>query len=257
MAVNPLLLTDRKLQDLNPLVAGYQHCPPGHGTRSHIREYTLLHFVYSGSGSFTTNGNTFTVGAGQVFLIRPGDVSSYTADTDTPWHYGWIGFNGQLSDRFWELPPVFSLPQETLVQIQVALEDPQVTEYRLAGLLLRLYEMLFSGESPGNRHIRQVENYIRFSYMQPLRIQQIAQHMNLDRRYLTRLFKQHTGLTIQEYLLRVRLTAAQRHLRHGYSVKEAAQLSGYEDVSDFSKLYKRFFGISPAKDRKSGHSHSV
>lgn len=250
MPVNPLFLTDRKLQDLNPIVAGFQKCPPCHGTKPHIRDYTLLHFVYSGSGNFTTKGQTYPVCAGQVFLIRPGTVNSYTADEEDPWHYGWIGFDGHLADRFWDLPPVFTLPSQLMNLIRKALEDPDVTEYRLAGLLLRLYESLFSGESVGNRHVRQVENYIRFSYMQPVRIEQLAKHMNLDRRYLTRLFKQHTGVSIQEYLLSVRLSEADRYLQRGYSVKDAAQLSGYEDVSNFSKLYKRHFGTSPAARRK-------
>lgn len=249
MPVNPLLLTNRKLQDLNPMLAGFQQCPPGHSTKPHIREYTLLHFVYSGKGTVTTRGQCYLAEKGQVFLIRPGDISSYEADREDPWHYGWIGFDGHLSDRFWDLPPVFSLTQKQMEQAQAALADPEVTEYRLAGFLLRLYEELFTDERISNRHVRQVENYIRFSYMQPLRISQIAQRMNLDRRYLTRLFKQHTGMSIQEYLLRVRLSEADRQLQRGYSVKEAAQLCGYEDVSNFSKLYRRFYGISPAQRR--------
>lgn len=251
MPVNPLFLTDRHLSDLNPIIAGEEVCTPGHGTKPHIRQYTLLHFVYRGKGSLITRGQSHPVEAGQVFLIRPGELSAYAADSQDPWHYGWIGFDGILAARFAELPPVFSLDKKAMERIQEALRDPNVSEYRLAGELLRLYEALFSGSTgTGNRHVRQVKNYIRLSYMHPIRIEKIARQMNLDRRYLSRLFKSQTGLSIQAYLLQVRMAEADKYLLQGYSVREAATMAGYEDISNFSKLYTRHFGISPAQRRK-------
>ena len=251
MPINPLFLTDRHLSDLNPIIAGEEICTPGHGTKPHIRGYTLLHFVYRGKGNLNARGQNHPVEGGQVFLIRPGDLSSYAADAQDPWHYGWIGFNGILAARFSELPPVFSIPKEAMIRIRNALQDPNVSEYRLAGELLLLYEMLFSGSiAIGNRHVLQVKNYIRLSYMHPIRIAGIARQMNLDRRYLSRLFKEQTGLSIQSYLLQVRMEEADKYLLQGYSVREAATMAGYEDISNFSKLYARHFGLSPAQRRK-------
>lgn len=251
MPVNPLFLTDRHLLDLNPMIAGLQDCRPGHSTKPHIRHYTLIHFVFSGKGILNARGQVCPAGSGQVFLIRPGEVASYCADSEDPWCYGWVGFDGSLATRFSELPPVFDLPKDIMTAFRCALEAPGVTEYRLAAELMRLYDALFSRTAAsGNRHVRQVENYIRLSYMHPIRVETIARQMNLDRRYLSRLFKEKTGLSIQDYLLQVRLKEADSYLRQGYSVKEAATMSGYEDVSNFSKLYKRHYGQSPANRRK-------
>ena len=86
--------------------------------------------------------------------------------------------------------------------------------------------------------------------MHPIRIAVIARQMNLDRRYLSRLFKEQTGLSIQSYLLQVRMEEADKYLLQGYSVREAATMAGYEDISNFSKLYTRHFGLSPAQRRK-------
>ena len=249
VAVNPLFLTDRNLLDMNPIIAGQQVCPPGHGTHPHIRQYMLLHFVYSGSGTLQIQGREHSVQAGQVFLITPGVLCSYCADTTDPWHYGWIGFTGRLAGRFSELPAVFQLSSELMALVRQSLSDPDVTEYRLAGVLLRLYETLISNSGDANRYVQQIENYIRLSYMQPIRVEQLAKQLNLDRRYLTRLFKQSTGLSIQDYLLKIRLQEADKYLRQGRSVKEAAGLSGYGDVSNFSKLFKRHYGITPAQRR--------
>lgn len=230
-------LTNRHLCDLNPLVAGEENCVPGHSFGPAVREYTLLHYVISGKGVFYCDGNAYPVGAGQVFCILPGQVTTYTADESDPWHYRWIGFDGKLSEDFSHLPPVFDCPQQFF--------PPEESEYRLAASLLELYDHLFAGDKAGNPHVLRVENYIRAQYMQPIRVEGIAKELHLDRRYLSRLFKAHTGCTMQEFLIRVRLEAAAEHLRRGATVAEAAALSGYEDVTNFSKMFKRHYGIPP------------
>lgn len=122
-----------------------------------------------------------------------------------------------------------------------------MVEYRLAGELFRLYTTLFSTASAKNPYVRQVENYIRSSYMFPIRVEQLAEQMNLNRRYLSRLFKRETGYSVQEYLIKVRLEEAEQHIRQGSGVQRAAQLVGYSDVSNFSKMFKKQFGKSPSE----------
>ena len=230
-------LTNRNLSDLNPLIAGEEFCAPGHSFGPAVRAYTLLHYVISGKGVFYTDGHAYPVTAGQVFCILPGQVTTYTADENDPWHYRWIGFDGKLSADFSRLPPVFDCPEQFF--------PAEESEYRLAASLLELYGHLFAGERGGNPHVLRVENYIRAQYMQPVKVEGIARALNLDRRYLSRLFKAHTGCTVQEFLIRVRLEAAAGHLHRGASVTESAALCGYEDVANFSKMFKRHYGISP------------
>lgn len=247
MQARDLLVTNRHLQDLNPLLVGEEHCDPSHSFGPAVRKYTLIHYVVQGKGTFYARGGVYPVEAGQAFLILPGEVTTYTADERDPWHYCWIGFDGALSARFAELPPVFSLPEDIFRRILRAPIDSNVCEYRLAAELLRLYSLLFSKSSGSNQHVRRVKDYIRSAYMQPVRVEHIAAQLNLDRRYLSRLFKEKTGQSIQEYLISVRLEEAELHLRQGRSVKEAAHLAGYEDVSNFSKMFKRYYGISPTE----------
>lgn len=250
MKENSFLLTNRHLQDLNPVIAGTHDCDPGYGISPAIRKYTLIHYVFRGKGTLFARGNAYPVRAGQAFLIPLGELANYRADTEDPWYYCWIGFDGALSARFDQLPLVFSPPEEVFRRMTRVADDPSVTEYRLAAELFRLYALLFSEPTLHNPHVRQVENYIRLSYMHPIRVEHIAQQLNLDRRYLSRLFKEKTGMSIQQYLLNVRMDEANNYLRQGYSVKECAHMVGYEDVSNFSKLYKKHFGKSPTHRRK-------
>ena len=40
-------------------------------------------------------GLTHAIGAGQAFVIFPDQVTVYQADSNEPWHYGWVGFTGE------------------------------------------------------------------------------------------------------------------------------------------------------------------
>ena len=254
--MNPtnLLLTDRKLLDLNPLVAGEERCAPGHSFGPAVRKYTLIHYVLRGKGTLYARGGAYPVGAGQAFVIAPEEVTTYTADTQDPWHYRWIGFNGALSFRFSQLPPVLNLPETFFGRMMHLPNQNATAEYLLAGELFSLYAYLFADSPSGSPHVHRVENYIRSNYMHPISVEQLARDLNLDRRYLSRLFKEKNGMSIQEFLVRVRLEEAQRLLLRGCSVKESARLAGYEDVSNFSKMFKKHIGKTPASLRPSRES---
>lgn len=245
MDTHNILLTNRNFTDLNPLIAGEHICDPGHSFGPAIRKYTLIHYVLSGKGTLYARGQAFPVRAGEAFLILPGEMTTYTADRDDPWHYRWIGFDGALSEHFSALSPVFQPPDSLFSKLFLLAADPSVTEYRLAAELFDLYAALFS-EATANPHVRRVENYIRASYMHPLRVEQIAAELNLDRRYLSRLFKENTGQSIQGFLIRIRMEEAAVLLQQGCSVADAAHLVGYEDTANFSKMFKRHFGKSPS-----------
>lgn len=242
-----LLLTDRHLQDLNPILAGEHACAPGHRFGPFIRSYTLIHYIRSGKGKFYTRGKEYQVTAGQAFLILPGEVTTYEADMEDPWYYCWVGFNGSLTRRFDQLDPVFCVDEALFLGIFPPEGYVGRPEYWLSGGLHRLYGVLFPEAKTGNIHVQRVENLIRTAYMEGITVEEIAGRLNLDRRYLTRLFKQHTGKSLQDYLLGVRMDEALLCLERGHSVQETARLCGYSDVGNFSKMFKKRFGHNPKK----------
>ncbi len=238
-------LIDRHFGDLNPLILGEERCAPGHTFGPAVREYTLIHFVTSGKGTFWRDGVAHPVQAGEAFVIRPGEVTTYSADRDAPWSYQWVGFTGSLTARFATLPAVLSYRRNWAEEMLSIYENDGVGEWRVASLLFGMCAEFFAVPKPQNHYVRRVQTYIDTLYMQPIRVESIAEQMNLDRRYLSRLFKQKTGRTIRDYIIEVRMSAAKRQLEQGATVAEAAMRAGYEDVCNFSKLFKRVTGISP------------
>lgn len=250
MAYHEFLLTNRRLGDLNPLVLGHEDCRPGHSFGPAVRDYTLIHYVFSGRGVLYDARGAHPVEAGSAFLIRPGEVTTYTADTAHPWHYCWFGFDGALSADFAKLPPVIPMPEHLVRELLRAGERGQGAEYELAALLLRLYARLFVPTAPAPGPVLRVEDHIRSSYMTPIRVEELARRLNMDRRYLSRLFRSQTGLSIRAYLTRVRLERAREYLERGHTVKEAAALCGWEDISGFSRRFAQEYGCAPGSVRK-------
>ncbi len=239
-----IVLINRHFADLNPINLGYEYCLPGKSFGPTSRNYTLIHYVVSGKGRIIKKSGTYEISAGQAFLIRPGEISTYTADVDDPWYYHWIAFDGALSEKFTQLDHVISFPNG-LTQEMLDTQGKDLQEYRIAALLFKMYIQLFEGKKPRHHYVRRVQDHIRAVYMYPLRVEEIADKINLDRRYLSRIFKEKTGQTIQEYLIQVRMEEAKRLLAQGFSVEESAQMCGYEDTCNFSKMFKRKMGISP------------
>lgn len=240
-----IFLTNRELSDLNPISFGREECKSQHFFGPAIRKYTLIHYVEQGKGKFSKNGEEFEVSAGEAFIILPDEITFYQADKNEPWSYRWIGFNGTLSQKYKELPPVVPISNELFPNIEKDQMDMQLIEFILAGQLFSMTATLLSKTKHKHHYVRQIKNYINAHYMQELSVDMISKHLGLDRRYLARLFKEKTGQTLQDYIISVRMEEARRLLSLGLSVNEAASLCGYGDTCNFSKMFKKHFGSSP------------
>jgi YesN/AraC family two-component response regulator len=88
--------------------------------------------------------------------------------------------------------------------------------------------------------------YLEQSYAETISSEALAEmfHYNFD--YLNRQFKKWTGETIFVYLNTVRIKHARQLLATGfYSIAEVAELSGFRDVYYFSKVFKKYTGMTP------------
>ena len=74
----------------------------------------------------------------------------------------------------------------------------------------------------------------------------LASLVNLERSYLSRLFKKEAGVNIFQYLADIRLKEAQRLLTQGgMSIREVAFKVGIEDPFYFTRMFKKQYGMSP------------
>ena len=84
---------------LNVYNTGYQRCEAGYTWGPGTRDHYLFHYVTQGKGALSTPEGEVRVESGGLFLIRPGELTAYTADPEDPWVYYWVGFNGTEAHR--------------------------------------------------------------------------------------------------------------------------------------------------------------
>ena len=134
-----------------------------------------------------------------------------------------------------------------LLSIELGIELKQYVLDRL----LEASELL--SDSSGlkqNRTIHEAIRYIDQNYADSsLTLTGIAKKLYLNASYLSYLFKQETGLSLSEYLTKVRLREAKRILDEhaGCPLSLLAASVGYKDEYYFSKCFKKAYGISPKK----------
>lgn len=241
-----IAIINKGLHDLNPIICGYADCPAGTRQGPHIRDYFLLHHVTKGKGILTTANGSFDIQKGDSFLIHAHEMASYAPDSLDPWSYIWIGFSGELTEYLTHLSsPLLQLPTTLFQEIAASESLENMREEYLAGKLFLIYSIIFADEKPKNDYVRQACNYIDANYMYSFQISSVANLVGIDRTYLARLFKQRMGISMQQYLIQTRLWHAAKLLAEGYRVSEASFMTGYEDSFQFSKIFKKYYGLSP------------
>ena len=89
--------------------------------------------------------------------------------------------------------------------------------------------------------------YIQAHFTANLTMETVADEVGLSVYYFAREFKKGTGVTFVSYINHLRCESAKKMLQSGsYTVAEACTENGFENLSYFSKTFKKFFGKSPS-----------
>ena len=100
-------------------------------------------------------------------------------------------------------------------------------------------------------YVNQVLFLIQDSYYKDISVQDISNTIGLDRTYLYRVFKEISGITIQQYIINLRLKRACHFLTDSnLSYSEIAYYCGYSSEQYFSMAFKKHIGVSPSVYRK-------
>ena len=99
--------------------------------------------------------------------------------------------------------------------------------------------------------IRTVKAYIEEHYAESLRIQDLAALCYFSETYLMNYFHAQTGMTVMEYVNQVRLReACKLLLNSGKSVADIAYSSGFRNLSNFNRCFRKVMGITPSAYRR-------
>ncbi len=107
-----------------------------------------------------------------------------------------------------------------------------------------------------NHNIDEIINYINTNLSNDIKLDDIANHMFMSKYHLCRIFKEHTGLTINKYITNKRIKLVQNLYANGYSLSAACIKAGYSNYSSFYKAYITETGKSPKNDIENYNSYN-
>ena len=247
-AVAEYFFTNKHFHDLNPISAGYQKCEPLFFRGLKKLNYYVIHYVISGRGVLSIDDKIYKIHKNQVFIIPPNTRYLYQADETDPWEYSWINFDGSYADTLLNLKtPVVTIKHDYFQHIERCVEyTGQEADY-LAGILFLIVTEIEKKPTLSN-YVRMTKQYITNHYSQNITIEEIANTIGLDRKYLAKVFKESTNQTMSDFLLEVRMRQASGIISDGEkSVSAIAAKVGYDDPLFFSKQFKKYFGVSPTE----------
>lgn len=178
---------------------GYENCAPGHSYGPILRNGYLIHYVLGGCGIYKARGRLFRLNAGDAFLICPGELIYYEADGHAPWSYTWIGMQGIKVAGYLERT---TLPGKLIVHYgaddelrrchEKMFEADKLPRNRDLMMNRIMYEYLYllARKFPNERALRDEKksdyveealNFIEGRYCDPITIQEIADHLNINR----------------------------------------------------------------------------
>ena len=220
-----------------------------------------LHLVARGRGAFGTLNSSVELTSGDVFVTYP-STDYYIVNGDGL-KYLYISFVGL---RAYKLVERAGIPRGASVRhgFESLVEHwERSVEYAADGNLDLIAEgvLLYSVgrlcslrddetlSSKSEKIVLLIKKQMEERFCDPeLSLNKLCEENYYNAKYVSAVFKKYMGINFSEYLTSLRLNNAQRLINSGFkSVKQIAALSGFDDALYFSKLYKRYNGISPAK----------
>ena len=106
-------------------------------------------------------------------------------------------------------------------------------------------------DTPEDSIFWRIAKYIDRHYAEDVTIERLVKEFYISPYHLSHMFKQKTGYSVKQYLLRRRLGEAQIRLAMTQdSVQTIAEESGFEDASYFSRIFAKHVGLTPTEYRK-------
>ncbi|MFC4779536.1 AraC family transcriptional regulator [Paenibacillus sp. GCM10023252] len=250
---------------------------------SHL-QYEIYYF-HSGKCNYLIGDRIFELKPGDLILMNGMTLHCPRVDTREEYcrtivHFEPSFVEGLLGPPF-KLPLLapfethmnqrLSLSEEDRAQIEPLLErmcllhsrHDALSHDRLVAGLLELLMLIYeiadkpqssSGAQPGvkQQNVQALISYIEEHYREELTLEDLAQHMHLNKHYIVKIFKETTGITLFHYLYQRRVNQAKVlfTMNPDLTITEAAYEVGFKYISHFSQTFKKHTGRSPDEYRR-------
>ena len=246
--------------------------------KSHEQQCYEISYIVSGKGSININGNKYNVKKGEIYINLPQEKHSGEADQDNPFRYLYMGFIfnrhpyeenlfSHIQKMFHkiEMPVLLDRMDIQVPFLQAINEIYTTSEFSelmikafIQEIIIKTYRNFCSNweyqyapnqKLDGNKSIiRNIINYIDSNILDIVELKQVSKTMGYSYSYLSHVFSEETGITIQAYYVQKKIEKAADLLnKREINIAQIAEKLQYQSIHSFGKAFKKTMGISPAK----------
>jgi len=235
-------------------------------------------YIAAGKGYFYFKGSkkATIVEKGNMVLFRPKEPQVYYYYAKDKTEVYWVHFTGWKVEQYldsYELPKkenVFftgvspdypwiynQIIRELQVQ-RVNYED--VIKLFMHHIFLTISRYIKEGKQAKNETISDIEravHYFNENYNKPISIEQYAQEHLMSVNWFIHSFKEVMNVPPMQYIVSLRIAAAKGYLENSdKNINEISNIVGYENALYFSRLFKKYTGMTPSEYKKKNKSSS-
>lgn len=228
-------------------------------------DYQLL-YVSSGAATFVFGGEQKKVTAGSVVVYKPNEMQFYSYSLKDKTEMYWIHFTGYDAEKtlakygLADKPMHYIGTSNKYVELcekmiyELQLKRPMFNEIT-AVLFMELLGLFARGlHSRNEAHDASIEEalmYFHKNYNSDIALEEYAKKCNMTICWFARQFKNRTGMSPKQYITDIRLSNAKILLRStNNTIGEIAEMCGYENQLYFSRVFKKYVGVSPREYRE-------
>lgn len=227
--------------------------------------------VLDGMGTITTGGEVHRMKKGSCALLNCMERYTHESSEEAPWELMWVHFNGSMAKAYFELfmehngqKNIFEPGQikelrnfiSQLMELQK--EKDLESELKSGKILLELMnECLFAvmrqgreGQEKYKKICNEIRENVNRNYQDENLLRKCAEKFMMGEEELDACFEKNYGITLRDYIVNRRFTAAKELLRFtAKPVKEIIEESGIRNDDLFRRLFKDSEGMSAEEYR--------
>lgn len=250
----------------------------------HMHNEYEIYYLYEGSRYYFIDSQTHLIEPGTLVIIDKQQIHK-TSPTDTDYHnrlliefheeamsiLEGLGGSMSLSDFFKNYQGILKLDENNkhLIESQLTSITEELNElgdFFEQAIQLKVAQLIFSiarianntkslsqSKNPSSKHqkVNEISNYIVHHSHGPLSLDDIASNFYLNKSYVSRIYKEITGFTVNEYINITKIKEARKFLDNTeLSISEIASILGYGSLTYFERIFKKHTETTPMRYRK-------
>lgn len=262
-----------KSAGLWPIRSGCNRTKPNFKVGPRVIDYYSVHFVLGGEGKITIGDSERRIKAGDVFCLFPNQTHQYITAPDNPLELFWLAIDGKqsssllnrigLTERSYHIQDFINLDMKNVIDElinQFKAMETDVEFIRLSliyklfhSLSIRAKEKNLSPVTSG-KWIQRSKQYMDMHFADGITVNDVAKYIGIHRSHFTTRFTSEIGVSPSHYLLALKMKKAVAMISdHTFTITEIAYSLGYSDLYSFSKVFKKYHGVSPKQFSEEKH----